>query len=215
MILENENELLVLSGFEMGWEDRDCFLIGQKIRQTFTNKTMGIIAIEMDANAIKSVYEQEILGESGYFTLYDKKGNELFHDDGAAERPAIPLRKEVFSGLNGSYQEETENGIRLVVYDSIENTGWVIVGQVPLQELMAPVYQLGEVFLRQSCSRCCSWEFCTIICREGLPSQLPSLRTRCFWQSRATSMRRLQLLQMMKFPFCSVSITRCSCVSRL
>lgn len=146
MILENENELLVLSGFEMGWEDRDCFLIGQKIRQTFTNKTMGIIAIEMDANAIKSVYEQEILGESGYFTLYDKKGNELFHDDGAAERPAIPLRKEVFSGLNGSYQEETENGIRLVVYDSIENTGWVIVGQVPLQELMAPVYQLGEVF---------------------------------------------------------------------
>ncbi len=146
MILENENELLVLSGFEMGWEDRDCFLIGQKIRQTFTNKTMGIIAIEMDANAVKSVYEQEVLGESGYFTLYDKKGNELFHNDGEAEHPAIPLRKEVFSGLNGSYQEETENGIRLVVYDSIENTGWVIVGQAPLQELMAPTYQLGQVF---------------------------------------------------------------------
>ncbi|MDO4343938.1 MAG: sensor histidine kinase [Eubacteriales bacterium] len=146
MIQENEGELMVLSGFEMGWEDRECFLIGQKIRQTFTNKTMGIIAIELDANAVKSVYEQEVLGESGYFTLFDRKGNELFHYDGTAERSDIPLREEVFSEDKGSYQKKTESGTMLVVYDRIQGTDWVIVGQAPLRELMAPTYQLGRVF---------------------------------------------------------------------
>ena len=80
MILNHENELLVLSSREMGWEEEDCFVIGQKIRQTWTNKTIGIIAIEMKAHAVQSVYMDEVLGETGYFSLYDKDGREMFSE---------------------------------------------------------------------------------------------------------------------------------------
>lgn len=143
LILENENELLVLSGQEMGWENEECFLVGRKIRQIWTNKTIGIMAIELDAHAVQSIYRQEVLGDSGYFTLYDKDGVELFAGE---EEKAKLLRQEVFENPEGSYQEKTDNGTELVVYDSIANTGWIIVGRVPLRELMEPTYKLGAVF---------------------------------------------------------------------
>ena len=147
MILNHENELLVLSSREMGWEEEDCFVIGQKIRQTWTNKTIGIIAIEMKAHAVQSVYMDEVLGETGYFSLYDKDGREMFSEEGSRETEGINLREEVFVNEAGSYQEKAGGNTELIVYDSIANTGWRIVGHVPLRELMAPVYKLGVLFL--------------------------------------------------------------------
>jgi two-component system sensor histidine kinase YesM len=147
MILNHENELLVLSSREMGWEEEDCFVIGQKIRQTWTNKTIGIIAIEMKAHAVQSVYMDEVLGETGYFSLYDKDGREMFSEEGSRETEGINLREEVFVNEAGSYQEKAGGNTELIVYDSIANTGWRIVGHVPLREMMAPVYKLGVLFL--------------------------------------------------------------------
>lgn len=129
--LENNEE--VIDGAD--YEDRKVISIMATIKQPITHQVLGFIRIDLDDSSIEQFCDNVHIGESGYFYVVDTDGRPIFVpanlEKDHSVSPLIPSKETLAAG-EGQYVEAAQ----FIVHTASEVTGWSIIGQVPLKEVV-------------------------------------------------------------------------------
>ncbi len=144
VVLQNDNELLVLSEKELGGSDNNSIIIGKAITQPGTHKQLGITVVEFETKAIQSLYENVTLGSTGRFTIIDNTQSQIISDNNNVDLGGI--KDTVSKEDSGHFFYGPNTNQTLFIYETIPNTKWKIIGKVQISELMQETYELGRIF---------------------------------------------------------------------
>jgi len=134
-ITENPENLIYISGDEIG-EAKDIIVVGRDIRQHATRMIIGRIAVEFKPDAITGLFDQTSFWQTGSFFVASSEGTVVLgNKTEEAQQIAAWIenmgdRQTEYTVLQNAY------GQLLVVLSPIQNTGWRLVGYVPVKELM-------------------------------------------------------------------------------
>lgn len=146
-VADNADTLLLLNDNSKNPYGDEKIIIGENILQAGTKKKIGEIIIEFDAQAIRALYANVVLGKTGGFTIIDKTKVQILSGDDAKYKKFSTLEDKVFNTASGYYFTHYGFNISLVVFEGIPNTRWKVVGTAPIHELMDNAYKLALAFL--------------------------------------------------------------------
>ncbi|MFD0693210.1 sensor histidine kinase [Paenibacillus sp. GCM10027628] len=151
-LLSNPDEILILPPSETdGLNNLDRavqdspFMISivATVKQEITDEVIGFMVINLDASVIEDFCNNTKMGESGFFYVADQLGVPIIVPDKekSAGRAAGLTKQELLtpSGNDIRYMNNRE---QLAVYATSELTGWKIVGEVPLSEVVKDAKQI-------------------------------------------------------------------------
>jgi len=116
------------------YHGRSVISIISTVKQPITHQVIGFIVIDLDDMVIEQFCNNVQIGKSGYFYVVDEKGSPIFlpvHSDRQLSSPLIPTLEEL-SVSTGQYVQNSQ----FIVHTASEVTGWSIIGQVPLEEVV-------------------------------------------------------------------------------
>jgi len=157
MLLENPDETLYvppsanpavprLDGLD--YDDKQTISIMATIKQPITHQVIGFITIDLDSSVVQEFCETNRIGKTGYFFVADENGNPIFmpRKDAADPdwlRPVTDVAR--FAGTKGQFVDTGQGRSVFVVYTISAQTGWFIVGQVPLAEITRDAAQIRNL----------------------------------------------------------------------
>ena len=153
MLLDNPDETLYVPPSAMpavprldglGYGSRPTISIMSTIKQPITHQVIGFITIDLDSTVVQEFCETNRIGKTGYFYVADQNGNPIFMPGPDAANPWLPPLTDVsrFQGTKGQFVDNSRDRPVFVVYTISSQTGWYIVGQVPLAEITRDAAQI-------------------------------------------------------------------------
>ncbi|MBP3950871.1 sensor histidine kinase [Bacillus suaedae] len=123
------------------------FLVTTKIEDELTNETIGVIEMILDAKVIMTILSTAKLGDSGTFHIVTEAGDALIY----------PAKNEELIATTNTGENKDDHEFpspsNLTVSKTSELTGWKIIGQAPLNEVMHEAYQIRNlIFITVLCS---------------------------------------------------------------
>lgn len=146
LVSKNPDTLLVLSSKELGEDYNDHIIIGKEILQPGTHKELGISVVEFQSEAVQNLYKTVSLGSTGKFTIIDQTQSQINIGENNIDLNETDISDRLSKGQSGYffYGKPTEQ--TLIIYETIPNTNWKIIGKVYISELMQDTYELGRIF---------------------------------------------------------------------
>jgi two-component system sensor histidine kinase YesM len=113
-------------------------------RDAATYKTLGMLVIDLNFHQISQILNNVMLGQTGYIWIADNNGNILYHPEHANEGQPVgaDLLERFRDNKEGYFLKQTKTGKTLVIFHSSPLTGWTIVSEVPLGELIGHLIAL-------------------------------------------------------------------------
>jgi len=157
MLLENPDETLYvppsanpavprLDGLD--YDDNQTISIMATIKQPITHQVIGFITIDLDSSVVQEFCETNRIGKTGYFFVADENGNPIFMPwKDAADPDWLQPVTDVarFAGTKGQFVDTGQGRSVFVVYTISAQTGWFVVGQVPLAEITRDAAQIRNL----------------------------------------------------------------------
>lgn len=144
------SELDRLDGFT--YPGTSVISIMATIKQRITHEVIGFIVIDLDDSIVEKFTNEVTIGKTGYFYVTDQAGNVIFTPSklSGSGKPYSPSALALLTaGRLGqerdSFVQETEGKPRFVVYSTSRFTGWKIVGNAPLQEIVEDANKIRQL----------------------------------------------------------------------
>jgi len=121
------------------------------IKQPITHQVIGFITIDLDSSVVQQFSETNRIGKTGYFFVADKNGKPIFLPGPEAADPSDPdwlpplTKVALFRGTKGQLVDNSLGRPVFVIYTISAQTGWYIVGQVPLAEITRDAAQIRNL----------------------------------------------------------------------
>lgn len=118
---------------------RKVITIVATVKQPITHQVIGFIMIDLNDAIIEQFCDNVQIGDTGYFYVLNGEGRLIFQPDrlatGILAQPLIPPVQRL-AETEGQYVDPSPGKPQFIVYTTSEETGWMIVGQVPLSEVI-------------------------------------------------------------------------------
>lgn len=101
-------------------------------------KPIAVASVDIGVSTLDSVLGDIVLGKTGYVFLTDNDGKILFHHDPGMFNENIKSQgyaERVYSKDRGNFLMEIDGVQDMVLFNTIESTGWKIIGIVPYSEV--------------------------------------------------------------------------------
>ncbi|OUM99182.1 MAG: two-component sensor histidine kinase [Paenibacillaceae bacterium ZCTH02-B3] len=135
-----------LDGLDYG--GKKTISIISTIKQPITHQVIGFITIDLDSSVVQEFSETNRIGRTGYFFVADKNGKPIFMPEPQAAGVGwLPPLTDVarFGGTRGQLVDNSLGIPVFVIYTISSQTGWYIVGQVPLAEITRDAVQIRNL----------------------------------------------------------------------
>ncbi|SHH80170.1 methyl-accepting chemotaxis protein [Clostridium grantii] len=109
------------------------------------NEILGVYAIDVYLDVIASYISNIKLGKTGYFTMLNKDNIIVVHPDSeliGKELPVEELKNAITKESKGALDYTYDRNSKYAVYDTLESTGWKIIGTVDHKESKAASYKI-------------------------------------------------------------------------
>ncbi|OXM87221.1 sensor histidine kinase [Paenibacillus rigui] len=121
------------------------------VRQRITHEVIGFIVIDLDDASVKQFCDNFAIGKSGFFYVVNASGSPIFTPS-SLDKSAVKLPKpaELSPYLNShssSYTDATEGKPKFIFTAPSQQTGWNIVGHVPLQEIVEEANAIRQLII--------------------------------------------------------------------
>lgn len=112
-----------------------------------SNSQKGVILLDINFSAIDQLCQKVSLGKRGYIYLIDSKGNIVYHPQQQLINSGLK-NESINSALEhgfGKYEEIFNGEKRLVTAQTVNYTGWRIVGIAYTDEIVASKKEIGSL----------------------------------------------------------------------
>lgn len=121
------------------------------VKQRITHEVIGFIIIDLDDSVVEQFIDTVSIGKTGFFYVLNSAGAPIFTPSRmnlTGDTPLIPVDPSLMSSESrGGFVDRYENKINFVVFTTSEETGWKIVGLVPLQEIVAEANEIRQLII--------------------------------------------------------------------
>ncbi|UUZ92422.1 cache domain-containing protein [Paenibacillus sp. P25] len=122
--------------------------IAATVKREITDEVIGFIVINLDASVIENLCNSSKIGDTGFFYVTDEQGRPIITPERVmASGIAVPLGRQRLLKLSGNYTSMIGGQNRFIVYATSELTGWKVVGEVPLREVVKDAKQIENLIL--------------------------------------------------------------------
>ncbi|WP_159886835.1 sensor histidine kinase [Paenibacillus puerhi] len=130
----------------------DVISIMATVKQQITHEVIGFMVIDLDDNIVKQFVDHVTIGESGFFFVVDEMGQQIFLPSHLHGQEIVPKSIDLLRELNQSDNElilTTGGGgkPKFMFAAASEQTGWSIVGSVPLQEIVHDANSIRQLII--------------------------------------------------------------------
>ena len=104
----------------------------------------GAVLIEVKDKFIAEFCDSVDIAGTGYYTVFDASGKKLFGHSHRDKADDVNLINEILVGDSGSFTVKISDVDTLVVYDTIPITGWKMIGQIAVDDLMGDARNIRQ-----------------------------------------------------------------------
>ncbi|WP_435921008.1 sensor histidine kinase [Paenibacillus sp. DYY-L-2] len=133
-----------------GLQEKPGISIMAAVKQRITHEVIGFIIIDVDDSAVGRFCDEVVIGDTGFFYVIDGSGRPIFTPDRLDRDGVLPGRdilSAMASGSLSSYVDKTKGLPKFIFASSSQATGWKIIGQVPLQEIVKEADSIRQLII--------------------------------------------------------------------
>ncbi|TVQ35889.1 MAG: sensor histidine kinase [Spirochaetaceae bacterium] len=126
---------------------QDVITVARAIVKPVTREVLGVLAIDIDAAALRQMVDRITLGQTGRFSVISAD-RRYIHPRDRTFRPDLvsPQTVRAMSQTEtGSLIDTVDGERKLIVYTTVAGAGWKIVGEVSLAELLISTYRIRRL----------------------------------------------------------------------
>lgn len=123
--------------------------VGTAIYKLSTNDICGVIIIDVDRAVIEEIFSNISFGKTGSLWIVNSGGDIIFTpkaypQDGKLDEKTI---NTIINSNNfkGSFTQKTGEYNEFIIYNTLNTTGWKIIGKVKLDEIMSTAYEIRNI----------------------------------------------------------------------
>ena len=121
--------------------------LGRTIEIPTTNQVIGVIIVDIDQRVIEVGCEDIALGNAGYFTIISHEDGQIaavYRSDKEAEGCTLKQASLdlIVSEESGHFIERIQGRKEFIVFNTLSQVDWKIIGRVDLQDLMKSAYTI-------------------------------------------------------------------------
>ncbi|AOZ94772.1 histidine kinase [Paenibacillus crassostreae] len=139
-----------LDGFQ--YQQPNVISIMAAVKQQITHEVIGFIVIDLDDSIVEQFVDHTTIGQTGFFHVIDERGKAIFVpsqiNDASQAIQGQPLDlQHQFIQKRGSFVESSKGKPQFIAYTTSAETGWIIVGSAPLQEIVQEANEIRQVII--------------------------------------------------------------------
>ncbi|GIP20634.1 sensor histidine kinase [Paenibacillus sp. J22TS3] len=116
------------------------------VKQEITDEVIGYMVITLDASVISNFCNNMQIGQNGYFYIANEKGQPIIIPERSGKFTIFDDDEtKLMTGDVGNFTRVVDGVDHFVVYTSSEQTGWKIIGEVPLSEVLKDAYRIERL----------------------------------------------------------------------
>jgi two-component system sensor histidine kinase YesM len=128
-------------------EENSLSIVG-KIHRTITHELIGLMIIDLDSSLIESAISDHKLGTNGSFFIIDKAGHPIFAPKHQADNIRALMEQSTFTEQeNGHFTLQHDNKEWFVVFNTLKDTDWNIVGIADKNDIMQDANEIRTLIL--------------------------------------------------------------------
>jgi two-component system sensor histidine kinase YesM len=129
------------------YDGRKVISIAAAVTQRITHEIIGFIVIDIDDSVVEDFCNNTKIGETGFFYVVDERRHPIFTPQRMSENSAMLNMnfQVIMSNEKGSYIDNTFPKPMFTVFTLSEMTGWKIIGQVPMREIMSDANEIKNL----------------------------------------------------------------------
>lgn len=153
-ILQQPSELHIIPNSKIDYASKmkyeDVISLGTAIEIPTTNQVIGVIIIDIDKTSIEELCEGIVIGSTGYFSIISEEDNNIITIfDSDLPKNNSELKKDsidtIIDEQSGHFIESIDGRKEFIVFNTLSNVGWKIVGRVELKDLMKSAYTIRSI----------------------------------------------------------------------
>ncbi|NLB51078.1 MAG: hypothetical protein GX809_05805, partial [Clostridiaceae bacterium] len=153
-ILSKPDELLIIPNSHIDYArdqfEEEVISLGTTVVIPTTNQVIGVIIVDIDKRAIEVLSEDLRIGNTGYFTIISEGDDgvvTIFCSDSHENRCELKSENldRILEESSGHFTAKMNAKREFVVFNTLSEVGWKIVGRVELQDLMKSAYTIRTV----------------------------------------------------------------------
>lgn len=152
-ILEKPKELHIIPNNVIDYARETKFMevisLGKTIEIPTTNQVIGVIIIDIDKKGIEELCEKIAIGETGYFSIISKEedivtiyDSDFHNNNGEFNEQSL---NRIINEQSGHFVEKVNGNKEFIVFNTLSNVGWKIIGRVDLKDLMGSAYTIRGI----------------------------------------------------------------------
>lgn len=123
--------------------------VGMAIFKLSTNDVCGVIIVDIDRAVIEEIFNNINIGRTGSIWIVSNNGDAIFEpttqtDTNMLESKAIKTIIES-KNIKGNFVENVGSEKEFVVYNTINTTGWKIIGKVKMNEIVSSAHDIRNI----------------------------------------------------------------------
>jgi len=137
-----------LDGFQ--YPNQNVISIMATVKQRITHEVIGFIVIDLEDSVVERFFDSFSIGKTGFFYIVDESGNPIFTPSDMKESIQSIQPTELSHLLNSqhdSFVDQSTGKPKFVVFSTSAATGWKIIGQVPLQEIVEDANEIRQLII--------------------------------------------------------------------
>lgn len=152
-ILERPKELHIIPNSNIDYAREpmkmDVISLGKTIEIPTTNQVIGVIIIDIDKKAIEELCEKISIGETGYFSIISKEEDIVTIYDSDTLNKYGEFNEQslnrIINEQSGHFVEKVNGSKEFIVFNTLSNVGWKVIGRVELKDLMGSAYTIRGI----------------------------------------------------------------------
>ncbi|GGH12195.1 sensor histidine kinase [Paenibacillus segetis] len=133
-----------------GFQDEHIISIMAAVKQRITHEVIGFIVIDLDDSVVNQFCDHVTIGETGFFYVLDHNGQPIFTPSGLDRNGLLPDQNvliDLAQGTLSSYVDHSKGSPKFIFTSTSDATGWRIIGQVPLQEIIKEANSIRQLII--------------------------------------------------------------------
>ncbi|GIP59603.1 sensor histidine kinase [Paenibacillus sp. FSL W8-0186] len=133
-----------------GFAEPHAISIMAAVKQRITHEVIGFIVIDLDDAVVKQFCDNVTIGETGFFYVIDQNGRPIFTPARSSREIQLPAQDNLTSlaaGSMTSYVDTSRGSPKFIFTSASKATGWKIIGQVPLQEIVSEANSIRQLII--------------------------------------------------------------------
>ncbi|MGI6778511.1 MAG: sensor histidine kinase [Acetivibrionales bacterium] len=152
-ILSEPNKTHIIPNTEIDYARKlkyqDVISLGTVIVIPTTNHVVGVMIIDIDKTAIEELCKNIVIGNSGYFAIISKEDSLVTIFNSNLEENIEQLGEnyidKIIDQRSGHFIAKINGRKEFIVFNTLSNIGWKIIGRVELKDLMRSAYTIRTI----------------------------------------------------------------------